>query len=205
MNDQGEDCDDPFQDANSGYLSDFFNSNGSFSTGSFSCDGGDDGAAAFVTVPLTDDPVIKFNQHVEMVCGDGTVKMIPLNMDGFFMSRQYESDPVDYGEDEDASVCLSELRVAEVPPDAAGGGLLPMAAEGVQALAAMGGDWATKGADWAVRTFGNTENEEEPQEGVYNDDGGDNNGDQQQQERAARDRDACDFVDVEAEAPRVAQ
>jgi len=184
MNDQGEDYYDGdevlvFQDASSesGNLSDFFNSNGSFSFGGFSCDGED-----FVTEPLTHNPGITFNQQVEMVRGDGTIKMIPLNT-GFYPSRQYESDPVDYGEeDQDLSMNLDdaagnkELLIAEVPPFAAG--LLPMAVEGVQALATMGADWAAM----AARAFGTTKNEEAREEVLENDNDDDVDAEQEEEE-----------------------
>ena len=60
---------------------------------------------------LVDEPIgrsggVLFNEEVEMLLGDGTIKKIPLNTDGFYSSRQYESDPLDFGGSEDISISL---------------------------------------------------------------------------------------------------
>jgi len=199
-----------FQDASisdSGNLSDFFNSNGSL--GGFSYEQGED----FVTEPLTHNPGITFNQQAEMVHGDGTIKTIPLNTDGFYPSRQYESDLVDYEEDQDLSMSmnLDDADIAAVPSFAAS--LLPMAAEGVQALATMGADW------WAARVFSTTENEEvlanendnghtvDAQKGKVEkeEERPNNDDDQLQQKQIVQERGAGDVGKVAADAVRAAR
>ena len=81
-----------------------FNSNGSLLSSSMSF--GNLGADDLVDEPIGRAVGISFNPQVEMMLGNGTIKSIPLNTDGFFPSRQYESDPIDDYVDDDFSISL---------------------------------------------------------------------------------------------------
>ena len=91
-------------DGDTNGLMTFFNSNGSLLSSSMSF--GNLEADDLVDEPIGQAAGISFNPQVEMVRGDGTIKTIPLNMDGFFPSRQYESDPVDFSVEDDFSISL---------------------------------------------------------------------------------------------------
>ena len=63
-------------------------------------------ATDLVEEPIGRSGGVLFNHEVEILCEDGTIRKIPLNTDGFYPSRQYESDPLDFCDSEDFSISL---------------------------------------------------------------------------------------------------
>lgn len=150
----------------------FFTSNGSlaesldyYSVGSFGGGGGGGG-------------VISFDPEVLVVRPDGTIKKIPLNTNGFFPSRQYESDPVIYDDDGSMSLLDTSLQSLDLSSAARDPGDLEAAKDtaavlpppagntfvaGVQAVAggaAQGAmEWATQAVNSVRDLLGNTDNQ----------------------------------------------
>jgi len=135
-------------------------------------------------VPDGDGDGLSFNPEVLMVRSDGTKMYIPLNVDGFYPSRQYDHDPVIY--DGEASIDFDVLMDVDLDepttPSDGGGDVPPVGVEGgggtvlervhvhMHGLAAAGIERATQAFQQAVRGDNATEGEEEREDNNNNDD-----------------------------------